>query len=461
MNNKSITLTSNQNFYSDNLTFEEKPSKELQSLVGTRLTTAVLQSDYQYENIVLYSFNNAVSDEEKLVLEVCKNIDGKIYIKTGLYIGEINFKGLTFIIKPNLYKNDSSDNDDKNNSALHRMLNYANNIFISKNYDEIQKRENKNKNRFPLFEYLFLTSLQKSFILGLPAAYKKEHFHNLNFRGTLDIKNFINKDIPFKGKLSYKVNERNPVQCIIDVLYFALSLIDNEITSYFTRLKFIKSELKSLFSGIRPTQLAIDQAKKHPSLANPMYTEFQKTLKYAELVINKNNTSSDNTNSDNTISGYLLDISSLWEAYLTGVLKKYMPDWTVRTQKKMELYPGMFYSRNNYPDIILEREEQIIVLDAKFKHMNYSSFDVDRTDLFQIHSYIGYYNLIPSKKVLAGGLIYPLQEEIDESIAHSDKLYGSSEITTDIKFIIDGIYFGDDIDKSEVEFVKRINSLLY
>lgn len=226
-------------------------------------------------------------------------------------------------------------------------------------------------------------------------------------------------------------------------------------------MKFIKSELKSLFSGIRPTQLAIDQAKKHPSLANPMYSEFQKTLKYAELVINKNNTSSDNTNSDNTISGYLLDISSLWEAYLTGVLKKYMPDWTVRTQKKMELYPGMFYSRNNYPDIILEREEQIIVLDAKFKHMNYSSFDVDRTDLFQIHSYIGYYNLIPSKKVLAGGLIYPLQEEIDESIAHSDKLYGSSEITTDIKFIIDGIYFGDDIDKSEVEFVKRINSLLY
>lgn len=450
------------------------------------LTTFDLTNKDKYSQVKLFSFNNLESKEEKLVFELCKKDtekDGEkvteYYVKTGLYTGVIYIGNLAFHI-------DTGYDAAGNQFLLRRMLRYANNIFIE-NDDKGNADKNNDNSGFPLFEFLFLTSLQKASILGFPQEYNRTKYHELKVHGNVDVGRYITNDIPFKGKISSVKNERRYVQCIVDVLYFALKTVHDEIKKEnFTRLSFVKSELQASYSGRRPNAATIRQALNHKALCNPMYAEFKKTLKYAEIVLQKHDMLETENVSSTGISGYLMDVSSLWEAYLAALLRQNFPDWNVRTQEELKLYNGSFFARSNYPDIVMEKDGYYAILDAKFKHMRLDARydDVDRTDLFQINSYAGYYNLKYPGKVKLCGLIYPLSVDIQDangvvnSQTRLNHLYGLEEIgdsspQNQTKFIIDGVYVGpknisvDESSKEEFsllekenEFINRLKSLL-
>lgn len=461
------------------------------------LTSLDLNNKDKYNQVKLLSFNNQKSDkEEKLVFELCKKeIEKKpqYYVKTGLYTGIIYVGNLQFSI-------DTGYGVDNKQLLLHRMLRYANNIFIE-NDDKGNADKNKENGGFPLFEFLFLTSLQKAAILGFPQEYTKTKFHELKVHGNIDVARYITNDIPFKGKIASVKNERKYVQCVIDVLYFALKTVHDEIKKEnFSHLSFVKSELQASYSGRRPTAETIKQALNHKALSNPMYAEFKKTLKYAEVVLRKHDMLETESENSMGISGYLMDVSSLWEAYLAALLRSNFPDWNVKTQEELPLYKDSFFKRSNYPDIVMEKDGEYVILDAKFKHMRLENSDVDRSDLFQINSYAGYYNLKYPGKVKLCGLIYPLSKDIQEekTKTHLEHLYGLGETElgesnpqNKTKFIIDGVYVGPkttpgikvsdlgksqnndeikqetnpkeqqiDLKNSEEEFIERLKELL-
>ena len=77
--------------------------------------------------------------------------------------------------------------------------------------------------------------------------------------------------------------------------------------------------------------------------------------------------------------------------------------------------------------------------------MIFDKKDVDRSDFFQIHTYIQYFQML-GKTVKAGGLLYPISKtEIDEKQLekhHATNLFGFKSSQT--PFIVDGICFGDE-----------------
>lgn len=499
---KKIPCVINQNFYSDEFYVDSSGiSTKLKEYAGYKLTTKNLNKKDKYSQVKLLSFDNQESDkEEKLAFELCKkeiDKDGEkesqYYVRTGLYTGIIYVGNLQFSI-------DTGYGVDDKQLLLRRMLRYANNIFIE-NDDKGKADKNNENGGFPLFEFLFLTSLQKAAILGFPQEYTKTRFHELKVHGNVDIARYIVSDIPFKGKIASVKNERKYVQCVIDVLYFALKTVHEEIKKEnFSRLSFVKSELQASYSGRRPTAETIKQALNHRALSNPMYAEFKKTLKYAEVVLRKHDMLETESENSMGISGYLMDVSSLWEAYLAALLRSSFPDWNVKTQEELSLYKGSFFARHNYPDIVMEKDGEYVILDAKFKHMRLEGNDVDRADLFQINSYAGYYNLKYPGKVKLCGLIYPLSNDIqkENTKVHLEHLYGLDESAlgksnpqNKTKFIIDGVYVGPkttpgikvsdlgkdqntddeqntnpkeqqiiDLKKSEEEFIERLKELL-
>ncbi len=430
----------NQNYYYDNPV--DKPSLALIKLAGSSLYLSDISETHK--EISLISFNKKEFSEkekrERLILAVEKknSKDGEqFYIKTGLYAGRITYSGVTFDIQP-----DCSD-------ALYRhMLKYANHIYIDETDGWGKKNE---KNSFPLIEYLFLSSLQRVSVLGLPQEYSKQKYHDLKVHGGLDIQNFIKKDIPFKGKISSQKNERHYVQSIVDVLYAALKSCKGEIERGFKRLSLIKNELSTSYSGKFPSQQTIQNAQNHKSLYNPMYVDFKRTLTFAEIVIRHNTVLPDKSKeAKDKASGYLLDIASLWEVYLETVLHDALKEeWNISSQEELNLYDGCFFARSNYPDFVLQKKDdpsKVIILDAKFKKMGsikvdekkrIKNADVDRNDLHQIHSYAGYYREKGCKVVLCG-LIYPLS--LEKLTQNNAKLYGLDGSKT--LFVIDGIYKG-------------------
>ena len=479
-----VSAHTNQNYNTDEFETNENNIRILKSLL-TSFNVSLFDIKTTHKEVSIISFNSqkmtnkemkkrVVLAVEKMENEECFREDinsekqeYKYIVRTGLYVGLITIKdakkakkGLTFYIKP-----DCSD------ALFEQMLNYANHIYIDKN----EEKGRAKNNIFPLIEYLFLSSLQRVSVLGLPQEYSKQKYHDLKVHGGLDVQNFIKKDIPFMGRISSQKNERLYVQCIVDVLYTALKMCRSEIERNFKRLNLIKNELSAAYSGRLPSQQTILNAQMHRVLSNPMFADFKQTLKFAEIVI-KHNTILPDAKDDAKMTGYLLDVSSLWEVYLEDVLRR-VDGWSVVPQQSLELYSGCFFERENRPDFVLQKKDGscMAVLDAKFKKMDGTYSDVDREDLFQIHSYAGYYREKGVENVKCG-LIYPLSNIFYDRVKYDDAksdddskkaervstLYGLKESKN--KFTIDGIYKypkdGTEVAAEEDRFVKSITKFL-
>jgi hypothetical protein len=86
--------------------------------------------------------------------------------------------------------------------------------------------------------------------------------------------------------------------------------------------------------------------------------------------------------------------------------------------------------------------------------------DLDRSDFFQVNTYMSYYHNQKDKHLISGGLLYPFEKEFDINEAHSDNWFGNDSV----QFIVDGIDLSkiDDIKEMrtiEKEFINRIKEL--
>jgi len=143
--------------------------------------------------------------------------------------------------------------------------------------------------------------------------------------------------------------------------------------------------------------------------------------------------------------GLFVDMAEIWEMFLRHILKKNFPEWTIESPEE-SVYNGMFYSRYIIPDILMRKGNDVMVFDAKWKRMSCDYRDVDRSDFFQIHTYVQYYQTL-GYNVIACGLLYPISMEEKElnnrnRAMQSFSLFGLNLDKT--YFIVDGICFGTE-----------------
>ena len=164
--------------------------------------------------------------------------------------------------------------------------------------------------------------------------------------------------------------------------------------------------------------------------------------------------------------GFFIDMAEVWEQYLRTTLKKrLLPHGWHLQQEKITAYKNQFYQRELIPDLVFQNQNEVAVWDAKYKRMLGRQIDVDRSDFFQIHTYIQ--NFLRHKKVKAGGLLYPISTEPDFDTFQSPYLLNEEGIR--LNFSIDGIILKEiPTEKTEREgyreeedkFINRIiNSL--
>ena len=393
-------------------------------------------------------------DVERLILKLYskeKREQEKEYIvQTGLYAGVLFYKGCKINITTKY-----------GDAFLKRMLNFVNDIYVDNEQVKAKKDETENQFLF-IIAYLFIQSLEKAAVLGLPQQYKKHQERNHKVRGSIDFNDYLKRDIPFQGKVTSNFRERMYVQEIVDVLYLALRKLERifgkEIHS---RLLGLNQLLKQNYSGQFASYATIQKAKAHQSINNPMYSGFKKVLEYAEIILLDKDLMPDNDKQQLATTGYLFDIAELYELYLEKLLSKNFPEWSVSGQEELRIYQQQFFNRPMFPDLVMKHRTsgKVVVFDAKFKKMEMQNGNVDRDDLHQIHSYSGYYR----NNLIASGLIYPLSREINTEKAHSKSIYGSKD--NEINFIVDGVYVNEnqtmkELIKKEDAFVNRIASVI-
>lgn len=393
-------------------------------------------------------------DEERLILKLYskeKLAQEKEYIlQTGLYAGVLFYKGCKINITTKY-----------GDAFLKRMLNFVNDIYVDNEQVKAKKDETENQFLF-IIAYLFIQSLEKTAVLGLPQQYKKHQERSHKVRGSIDFNDFLKRDIPFQGELTSAFRERMYVQEIVDVLYLALRklerLFGREIHS---RLLGLNQMLKQNYSGQFASYATIQKSKTHQAINNPMYSGFKKVLEYAEIILLDKDLMPDNDRQQLATTAYLFDIAELYELYLEKLLSRNFPEWFVSGQDELRIYQQQFFNRPMFPDLVMKNRTsgKVVVFDAKFKKMDMQNKDVDRVDLHQIHSYSGFYR----NDLIASGLLYPLSKDIIIEKAHSESIYGKGE--QEINFIVDGIYVNENQTMKELiinedAFVSRIASVI-
>ncbi len=450
-----------------NTKFIELISKKEKDIVRDVLQIKFKKYNEKSQNNTFFSFFKDQekidsSSEDDLIFLINKDANDKYLAKTGNYVGKFVWDGLSIEIKSRF-----------SNVFLSRMLNFANDIYLDDVNVAGDKAKDLDISKFIIY-YLFIQILEKAFLLGLPKAYKSIKHHDIKLRGKIDINRFIKHDIPFKGKISSVSRKQKEIQEILDVLHKAVGIIEHSKFST-KHISHIKTHLKQNRSKNFVSNQTINKALNSKALQNPIFAPYRKVLKYAKFIINGSNIEeSAKDNKDN--HGFLINVAELFEIYVSKLLAKEFPDWAVGSPK-IDLYnePKKFYSRKIIPDIVMTQGKDVMVFDTKYKRMKfhgknqYGAGDVDRSDFFQINTYMSYYQNKPDKhKLIVGGLLYPMEGGFKKDDCHSESWFGNTETL----FIVDGIDLSildslnskdkqmNDIKTSEENFISRIKNLM-
>lgn len=283
-----------------------------------------------------------------------------------------------------------------------------------------------------LISVIWISLLKKAFKHGLIRERKKIKEEGTTIRGKFLVRESI-VDVKVKNTLQYKYILKDIDNVPNGIVFKAYEILKSNyylsdaLLSNLIKLDFIK--LSALLDKRR-----IIKEKDYKSIKyNNLFKGYKPLVDLSWKIISSKDLSIDS--SDSLGKSFFLDMAEVWELFVHRILtKNLIPKGWNLINHEFKIYENSFYSRKIIPDLVLEKNKSILVVDAKYKRMCYTNRDVDRNDMFQIHTY-SYYFDSPQNKVYSS-LIYPLEYE-KEHVFEKQKIFNKLEHKN--SFFIEGI----------------------
>lgn len=290
----------------------------------------------------------------------------------------------------------ANDNEDY---FLHYMLMKVLSLNVvnlehSKDYDD----------SFDFLIYMFISFFKRALRQGLFKQYKLIKHNDSNVKGTIDINRYIKNNIPFNGKISYNTREYSYDNNITQLIRHTIEYINTKNRNLLSYDNEIKDYTHQIFYSTPSYERNKKESiinKNLKQLSHPYYYEYEPLRKICIQILRHEKLKYGNN--DNTVYGLLFDGAWLFEEYLNTFLGK---ENFIHAENR-NLKNGIKLLDNAwrvYPDFYKVSNDNNIVLDAKYKRLNYlDSEKIDRNDKHQIVSYA--YTLNAKK----AGFIYPVE----------------------------------------------------
>lgn len=315
-----------------------------------------------------------------------------------------------------------------------------------------------------LFWSIWIRKFAEADIYGLPRQTAKHTQTGMQIRGRLNAYKSI---IPLftKQKVVSEYREKELDDGICRIVYKAYDLLARNSRINMQPPQQIQESINTLYFRYHGEVINVTAHDYQSISYKNIYQSWKPLVDFSWQIINNLLQS---TKAGGKGFSIFLDVAEIWEAFLRKKLgEAFSSDgWRVLSVEECHygIYQDSFFKREIIPDIILQKGDEYMVFDAKYKRMLGRKEDVDRTDLFQIHTYIQYIEHCMGDVVLAG-LLYPITDkefkDSDKNLYHSTNLFGAEKgKEKEIRFIIDGIYCkemdNDIIDKSSIESQQEI-----
>ena len=293
--------------------------------------------------------------------------------------------------------------DESNDHFLHYLLHKVLHINLT-SLDVALSREER---LYQLLMYLFPKYLQAAIRKGLYKEYHRFSHNDSHVKGVIDVRNHLKKNLPFTGNIAYTTREFTYDNPLMQLVRHTIEYIKNQKSIGQGVLDNLSTSRENVAEIVRvtPSYKLADRAKiirgnQSKPIRHAYFHEYRKLQELCLMILNQEKHGLGYQ--DQKIHGILFDVAWLWEEYVHTLLPK---DFIHPRNKDKTDGISVFSSqeRKVYPDFY--QEELKIVLDAKYKKLEFTEKGINREDLFQL---ISYSYILEAEKA---GLIFPSIEQ--------------------------------------------------
>ena len=331
--------------------------------------------------------NSPDLDKDQKILETVNQ-----KIKTGNVIGFLGC-GQERLTISSRFSNESDD------YFLHYLLQKVLNINLT-SLDVGLSREER---LYQLLIYLFPKYLEAAMRKGLYKEYQRFSHNDSHIKGVIDVVNHLKKNLPFTGNIAYTTREFTYDNPMMQLIRHTIEYIKNQ-KSLGRGIIYTNRENITEIIRVTPSYKQADRAKiirlnQTKPLRHAYFREYRKLQELCLMILNREEHGLGYQ--EQKIHGILFDVAWLWEEYVHTLL----PKGFIHPRNKDKTNGISVFSdgkRKVYPDFY-DRERKI-VLDAKYKKLEFTEKGINREDLFQL---ISYSYILKAEKA---GLIFPSME---------------------------------------------------
>lgn len=372
--------------------------------------------------------------------------------RAGRFIGEANFdyqgNNYHISIKPRFGE-----------EVLLKMLEQIFNIRISPSQTKVSDDTDWQHFIKRLIVIIWVKHLANANLHGLPRKTVKRQHQSIQVRGRIDIRKSI-RPLKTKGEVISNSYEKAVDANIISVVNEAYHILKTDFDLGASKLNLpdsAQAALNQIFDAKVPRKY-ISYRYYQQIKYKAIYSSWKPLVDFSWDIISQKQQGLKQEKKNKSF-GFFLDMAEIWEQYLRSLLQKNLLPlgWNLK-KTNLLAYDGYFFKRQLIPDLVFENDKQAMVWDAKYKRMTAHYADVERSDFFQIHTYLLSHS---HKDLKIGGLLYPftLKENYDKTKFRSPYLLSRKGINT--SFGIDGIEFKKEMKTEEfyikeMEFLERI-----
>ena len=294
--------------------------------------------------------------------------------------------------------------DESNDYFLHYLLNKVLHINLT-SLDVALSREER---LYQLLMYLFPKYLQAALRKGLYKEYQRFSHNDSHVKGVIDVGNHLKKNLPFTGNIAYTTREFTYDNPLMQLIRHTIEYIKNQKSIGQGVLDSLSTSRENVAEIVRvtPSYKLADRAKiirgnQSKPIRHAYFHEYRKLQELCLMILNQEKHGLGYQ--DQKIHGILFDVAWLWEEYVHTLLPK---DF-IHPRNKEKLGGISVFSvgkRKVYPDFY-DRERKI-VLDVKYKKLEFTEKGINREDLFQL---ISYSYILKAEKA---GLVFPSKDKV-------------------------------------------------
>ncbi len=410
-------------------------------------TADVLQEfmQSQSKNVFWFSAGYNADDENKLAEYNYRSNQWT----AGRFVGEAIFKhnqtDYKITIKPRFGE-----------KVLFRMLEEIFNIRITTSASQTSKSVDWQHYIKRIIAFIWLQKLANANLHGVPKTQVKREHKGATIRGRLDVRRSI-KHLHQSSEIISSYREKQVDSHIAQIIFQVYQILKSDFEIGKINIPDSARDAINQVHTVVQNKVHLNESDYRNIKYKDIYLSWKPVVDLSWDIIKRKQISLKQDKAKQGF-GFFIDMAEVWEQFLRATLKKHLLPygWRSRNEKKVA-YKGYFFQRELIPDLIFQKENEIAVWDAKYKRMKGRYYDIDRSDFFQIHTYIQYQ--LNHKTVKAGGLLYPISCSPNFDEYTSPRLINEEGVK--LNFSIDGIELSEAEEnekhiQAEEAFLKRI-----